>query len=386
MKQTATISLIIGLASLTTTATLADDNNTTYHVVEYHPAPGQFVNILPQYEQGDTHDAMCRHCEEQLADGNPVTLGAFGGYITFGFDTPIANLQGSDLRIAGNAYYAANDPLYGATTIGGSIEPGTVWAGVGENVETAVWYELAGSEYYTTEQHNTTIAYTRPESETGQHSLPYSTFDNYIPFHASWTDSNAAPHDSTGFFMKNTFHNQTYWPQWESGGKLTFNASRLPNNAINHGGDGTDAANPQLWITYRYAADAYGYADAAPTSEDRYNTFDLSWAVDAGGNPINIDHADFIRIQTALLQQCGWTGETSTEVCSIENLHLRPGYDADPIIITPRPRPTAITTPNTHNNTATARYRTDGTRLNKPQRGLNIIRYADGSVRKVMVK
>lgn len=378
--------ILTQLALLSAPSATADEATGGFTVLEYHPAPGQFVNVLPGYEAGDTHEDMCRRCEEQLHDGNPVTLGAFGGYITFGFDRPIENLRGSDISIKGNAYYAANDPRYGAATIGGSIEPGTVWAGVGSSPETAEWYELAGSEYFTTERHATTIAYTKPQSETGEHNTPYSTFDRYIAFTHSWTENDGTPRDTTGFFMKNTFHQQSYWPAWEQGETLSFSASRLPDNGVNYGGTGEDPQNPQYWLTYRYADDAYGYADAAPNSDERGNSFDLDWAVDAHGNAVHLERADFIRIQTAVLQQCGWTGETSTEVCHIENLHLRPGYDDNPIVITPRPRPTAVGTTHADNAAPAARYATDGTRLNTPRRGINILRYADGSVRKVVVK
>lgn len=186
--------------------------------------------------------------------------------------------------------------------------------------------------------------------------------------------------------MKNTFHQQSYWPAWEQGETLSFSASRLPDNGVNYGGTGEDPQNPQYWLTYRYADDAYGYADAAPNSDERGNSFDLDWAVDTHGNAVHLERADFIRIQTAVLQQCGWTGETSTEVCHIDNLHLRPGYDDNPIVITPRPRPTAIGTTHADNAAPAARYATDGTRLNTPRRGINILRYPDGSVKKVVVK
>ncbi len=369
------------------THTSNEENSTTaFTVVEYHPAPGQFVNVLPTYEEGDTHAAMCRRCEEQLQDGNPVTLGALGGYITFRFSEPIKNLRGSDILIKGNAYYAANDPKYGTETIGGSIEPGTVWAGVGASPETAKWYELAGSEYFTTERHATTIVYNKPLAETGDHSAPYSTFDNYIAFTHSWASKDGTPRDTTGFFMKNTFHQQSYWPSWKDDETLTFSTSRLPDNAVNYGGTGEEALSPQYWLTYRYAADSYGYADAAPNSDERGCSFDLDWAVDAEGNSVHLEQADFIRVQSAVLQQCGWTGETSTEVSAIENLHLRQGYDADPIVITPRPHPTAITAPCTAEEAASTFYYIDGTRLNTPRRGINIVRLGDGSVRKVVTK
>lgn len=380
------LSALLFLMPFATASAANDETETKYTVVEYHPAPGQFVNVLPTYEDGDTHETMCRRCEEQLQDGNPVTLGALGGYITFRFDTPIENLRGSDILIKGNAYYAANDPRYGSETIGGSIEPGTVWAGVGASPETAKWYELAGSEYFTTERHAATIAYTKPSAETGDHTAPYSTFDRYLGFTFSWTGTDGLPADTTGYFMKNTFHQQSYWPAWETGEELSFGTSRLPDNAVNYGGTGEDAENPQYWVTYRYAADSYGYADAAPNTDERGCSFDLDWAVDASGNSVHLEQADFIRIQTAVLQQCGWTGETSTEVSAIENLHLRSGYDADPIVITQRPHPTAILTPRAADNLATTYYSTDGTRLNAPCRGINIVLHGDGSVRKMVVK
>ena len=59
------------------------------------------------------------------------------------------NTLGSDLRIKGNGFYSTSDPVYGSETIGGSFEPGIVHVGVGDSPETAQWYELAGSEYYT---------------------------------------------------------------------------------------------------------------------------------------------------------------------------------------------------------------------------------------------
>lgn len=374
-------------ASLLSLAVAANaQSKQTIKVIEYCPAPGQFINNLPSIDAGMSQEERLKVCEEQLEDGNPVCLGAAGGYITLSLDQPIKNGKGSDLRILGNAFYSQNDPVYGDATIGGNVEPGIVYAGVGASPETAQWYELAGSEYYTTQRHNFKITYHKPTAETGDHSLPYSIFDEYIRFAASWTEPDGTPCDSTGYLMKNSFHMQSYWPQWEDKEEITFHGSRLPDNAINYGGDGTDADNPQYWITYRYASDSYGYADAAPNSDDTYTTFDLDWAVDKNGNPVNLDHADFIRIQTGVLQQCGWTGETSTEVAGLVNLHLLPGYDDNPIIITPRQRPSSVNGIDGNAPRETMRLSIDGRRLTSPERGINIIRYSDGSVRKVIVK
>ena len=374
-------------ASLLSLAVAANaQSKQTIKVIEYCPAPGQFINNLPSIDAGMSQEERLKVCEKQLEDGNPVCLGAAGGYITLSLDQPIKNGKGSDLRILGNAFYSQNDPVYGDATIGGNVEPGIVYAGVGASPETAQWYELAGSEYYTTQRHNFKITYHKPTAETGDYSLPCSIFDKYIRFAASWTEPDGTPCDSTGYLMKNSFHMQSYWPQWEDKEEITFHGSRLPDNAINYGGDGTDADNPQYWITYRYASDSYGYADAAPNSDDTYTTFDLDWAVDKNGNPVNLDHADFIRIQTGVLQQCGWTGETSTEIAGLVNLHLLPGYDDNPIIITPRQRPSSVNGIDGNAPRETMRLSIDGRRLTSPERGINIIRYSDGSVRKVIVK
>lgn len=374
-------------ASLLSLAVAANaQSKQTIKVIEYCPAPGQFINNLPSIDAGMSQEERLKVCEEQLEDGNPICLGAAGGYITLSLDQPIKNGKGSDLRILGNAFYSQNDPVYGDATIGGNVEPGIVYAGVGASPETAQWYELAGSEYYTTQRHNFKITYHKPTAETGDHSQPCSIFDKYIRFAASWTEPDGTPCDSTGYLMKNSFHMQSYWPQWEDKEEMTFHGSRLPDNAINYGGDGSDADNPQYWITYRYASDSYGYADAAPNSDDTYTTFDLDWAVDKNGNPVNLDHADFIRIQTGVLQQCGWTGETSTEVAGLVNLHLLPGYDDNPIIITPRQRPSSVNGIDGNAPRETMRLSIDGRRLTSPERGINIIRYSDGSVRKVIVK
>ena len=131
-------------------------------VLEYHPAPGQFVNTLPSADENTTQEEVNQRCEEQLNSDALVHLGTFGGYITVKFDHAIENKPGSDFLVLGNGFYANADPIYGAATIGGSIEPGIVYVGVGKNLEEAKWYELAGSEYYTSEIHDFEITYHKP--------------------------------------------------------------------------------------------------------------------------------------------------------------------------------------------------------------------------------
>ncbi len=332
-------------------------------VLQLHPAPGQFVNTLPEATAGSTHNEMCQKATESLRNGELVHLGTYGGYVTVRFDHPVKNLRGSDLRILGNGFYANADPVYGSETIGGSFEPGIVYVGVGENVDDAQWYELAGSEYYTTEIHDFTITYHKPTAETGEHSQFSSVYDDYIRWEATWTE-HGERRDSAGYHIKNSFHKQTYWPLWEDGETLTFSGGKLPNNAIEQSGKGT------YWVLYRYAPDAYGYVDASLNTDD-YSTFDIDWAVDDEGRHVDLEEINFIKVVCGIFQYCGWLGETSTEVAGFQDLHLVEGYDENPIVITPR-KPTGINAAVSGGRQPDACYDLTGRKVSNPTHGIYI--------------
>ena len=333
-------------------------------VVEYHPAPGQFVNVLPEYSEGMTHEQICLQATEALQEEGLVHLGSFGGYVTVKFDHPIQNKTGSDIRIMGNSYYAQSDPVYGNETIGGSFEPGIVYVGVGEDVATCRWYELAGSEYYTTEQHDFTITYYKPTAETGAHELPFSSYDQYLRWDATWTDADGVRRDSSGYHMKVASHTQSFWPAWEQEDQLTFTGGRLPNNAIDYSGNGV------MWTLYRYAKDAYGYVDASLNTDD-YSTFDIDWAVDEDGRHVDLKEIHYIRVVSALFQHCGWIGESSTEVAGFQDLHLIEGDDSNPIIIPTRPLPSVIDIP-TQSSVSDDCYDLVGRMVSRPGKGIYI--------------
>lgn len=363
MKRNINNIFLSALFSLATLSLSAQTQKVT--VVELHPAPGQFVNTLPEADEETTHEEVCQEATSALEDGELVHLGTFGGYITVKFDHPIKNKLGSDLRILGNGFYAAADPVYGSETIGGSFEPGIVYVGVGDDPKTCKWYELAGSEYYTTEIHDFKITYYKPTAESGEHTIPFSTFDNYIRWNATWTDRNGEKRDSTGYHMKNSFHNQTYWPLWEGKDSLTFSGGKLPNNAIDQSGVG------RYWVQYRYAKDAYGYVDCS-LNTDIYSTFDIDWAVDENGNHVDLDEINYVKVVCSIFQYCGWLGETSTEVAGFVDLHLVDGYDDDPIIIPTREDPSGISPIVNKRLYDNQYYDLYGRRVDKPSHGVYI--------------
>ena len=116
-------------------------------VLEYVPAPGQFVNLMPMYEPGDTYHTMLQKVQNAIGGTNKelISLGAWGGYVTFGFDHSVVNVpHAKDFLIEGNAF------LSSATQKGGSSEPGIVMVSIDMNqngVADDVFYQLRGSEY-----------------------------------------------------------------------------------------------------------------------------------------------------------------------------------------------------------------------------------------------
>ena len=279
-------------------------------VYEYCPAPGQFINEMPMYEEGDTYADILQKAEESISGKNDImiSLGGYGGYVTFGFDHTVVNVPGeADFRIWGNAFYELTQP----DKKGGSAEPGIVMVSYDTNcngLPDDAWYELAGSEYHKpTTLHGYTITYRRPDpAHTPQEDESGMLSDiHYIPWHDS--------EGRTGHMARNIFHAQDYYPKWVTDDEITFSGSLLAPNAQDLSGMGT------YYVLYCYD---WGYVDNHPNDYEALNSFDIGNAVDAGGNPVDLPGADFIRVYTGVNQYCGWLGETSTELCRARDLHI----------------------------------------------------------------
>ena len=76
------------------------------------------------------------------------------------------------------------------------------------------------------------------------------------------------------------------------------------------------------WVLPEYD---WGYADNFSkidrlTGEDNANAaananhFDISNAIDADGQSVELKYIDFVKVQTAVNSKSGWLGEVSTEV------------------------------------------------------------------------
>ena len=246
-----------------------------HRVYEYVPAPGQFVNELPKYEEGDNAETMCRKCEQAIANnaGGLISLGGWGGYITFGFDHAVHNKSGYDLQILGNAFYMTGSNEYG------SSEPGIVMVSRDENgngLPDDTWYELKGA------------LYDDPQTDH-LHEHTYTR---------------------AGDTVHNAFHNHPYYPQWITADAITFTGALLPPQTVVINGQNVQRILP------------FGYVDNKPNTDKDGTSFDLDWAVNAEGQPVTLDSIHFVRVYNAVNETLEMTGELSTELAGAIDLQL----------------------------------------------------------------
>ena len=293
-------------------------------VDEYRPAPGQYVNDAPEYEEGDTEETMIQKCNERLAGHSPadpdahiVALGGWGGYITFHFDHSIANIPGQrDFAVWGNAYQEMRNLVFG-----GMNEAGVVMVSKdvnGNGLPDDPWYEISGS---------------CDVDSVGKVVYGYEVTYRQNPMgDIAWTDNQGA----SGTVDRNHYHTQEYYPLWLPD-NLTFRGTRLPDNMVNLSHEVDANWSPYYYVLVGFR---YGYADNLPNFTDNadatsYNYegcgIDIGWAVDEKRQPVALDFIDFVRVYTGLNQKCPqpeWWGETSTEVMGAEDIHLEASLEA----------------------------------------------------------
>lgn len=232
---------------------------------------------------------------ESTLYGSMKSLGNFGGYITYYYDTPIVNNPknkfGIDFYVYGNNFSDG----------GSGAENGQVYV----SEDGSKWYALAGSEHYEKTAHwDYTITYKKDKDGK-----------------SSWTDN-----------MGNKMENPAkLWPQKSyyymnnvaDKNEYTYSGIVFDSDKETITGDGTSSTytcKASFGYADYYANGTIG-ADVNPYVEKPINSngFDLEWAVDDNGNPITVDGKEFhyIKIATASNIWAGSFGEKSTEITTV---------------------------------------------------------------------
>lgn len=294
---------VVGSASAQQMADTPSHSEFIAAVDEYRPAPGQFINIMPEATANDTPASMAAKCTQAIGgpinaaneddNQNMISLGAWGGYVTFHFDHSIANISGQrDFYIAGNALETFS-------------EPGIVMVMRDDNhngLPDDSWYELAGSA---------------DEDSIGKSTYGYQvTYTRASMDDTPWADNQG----NTGAVLRVGYHEDNeYFPLWLNP-TLTFSGTLLPANGYRI------SKRP---VTYGAHPLRYGYADNHLNTDEEGCSLDIDWAVDENRQKVDLDFIDFVRVYTGTLQHVSdMIGESSTELQGARDLHLAASLNA----------------------------------------------------------
>lgn len=250
-------------------------------VFDYVYAPGQHAKLAKITD-------VSNFIGEPSNDKSWLYLGGFGGYVVAGFDHDVVNADGPDFEV----YNYGNSP-----------EPAVVYVMPDTNVDgkpNDTWFELKGNQFENSKR-NYWVRYFKADSDSTN---------------ITWKDSEGEKGELIcGYGATNS--SGWWWPVTLTD-SIPFYGTRLPDAY-----DNNSTADTQYWIvphdrfTWGYAENPYGTDYETSVGG---NKLDISNAVDSFGNAVSLKSIRFIKVQTAVLQQAGWTNEVSSEVRGAKDL------------------------------------------------------------------
>ncbi len=292
-------------------------------VVEYAPAPGQFVNV-PQFD--DPLRALGPPSGGGIAAPNNVsvvTLGGFGGFIVLAFDHLVRddrmNRFGMDAIVFGNAYWVGGDPQrHWAECV--TIEISKDENGNGEPDDT--WYLIPGSHVPDPAAQFSVVWW--------DDNVPNATYPPddqlWIPPERSGLWSSSGYELPPPIFAAVVIVNPSVDPRLES----IFGYGEYSPTLILGDVDADDISDADV-----HPADFYTWPDDPRTvgmspGSGGGDAFDIAWAVDPmSGARAHLDGFHFIRLTTAVDFISPILGEKSGEIDAVADAAPDPFGDAD---------------------------------------------------------
>lgn len=296
-------------------------------VVSYDPAPGQFVNH-DQFNDPDRALGAPVGGGTNIADQSSiVSLGAFGGSITLGFDQTVTddllNPFGMDAIVFSNAFFSGSNPNdHWAECATIEISYDTNQNGLADDA----WYLIPGSHILSPQDQWMSATWDDNVSD-----------DTYPPMNETWL-----PPGSFGTWSTNAYE----LPSKLFASLIVRNPSEdeMVEGIFGYAeysptlllGD-LDADNivddPQMSVGDFYTTPDDPFEIGMSPGSGGGDAFDIVWAIDPlTGEAANLTGFDFIRLTTAVfvdLNLVGPVGEKSAEIDAVADVAIDPFGDFD---------------------------------------------------------
>ncbi len=308
-------------------------------VIDYDPAPGQFVQD-PAFN--DPTAALGPPVGGGTLDGDEtsvVTLGGFGGSLTLGFDHRVMddpkNPMGLDFIVFGNAFWVSGDPNRRWA------EPATIEISLdvnGNGLADDPWYLIPGSHIANPPAQFDTQTW---DDDTSDTTFP-PEFDWWVPIGRSglWQTMNwRLPADpfETSLVLDNP-----------NGSMATdegiFGYADLSPTLILGDLDGDNIVDdPTIDPASFYTKPDNPFLVGIDPGSGGGDAFDIAWAIDPNtGNAAHLPGFDFLRLTNATNVVFGPLGERSAEIAGVAD--VMPAIDSgttrrkvDVMHVAPRP-------------------------------------------------
>lgn len=275
---TVTLGKLVKLA--TTKVTVSETgkvyNATALTLIDYLPAPNGNNDDLEFASKAEVLEQI----QSDLAEGNVISLGTFGGSIVTKFDHTVINAYGKrDFTVLMNEN--TNTLKFSPVSIYVAYDANK--NGVADDNE---WYEIAGSEHNkSTTIKNYEVTYFKPDASkaavTGKADWQFDK--EYL----KWSDNK----NTSGFITKTTKNKRkNYYPQW-LGESYTLKGTKV-NLPIKDVSDGAGT-------TFNVGTFEWGYGGIKDPS------IDISWAVDKDGKKVHLPGIDFVKVYVSTFVETG---------------------------------------------------------------------------------
>lgn len=277
-------------------------------VVEYRPAPGQFINGPVHHDPSDALGAPIGGGLSAPDNSKVVSLGGFGGSITLRFahtvlDDP-CNPFGLDAIVFANSFWSGGNPS------NPSREPGVIEISLDANANGLAddpWFVIAG-----------TLLPAIPDDAAAMRQWDNDPGSPTPPADTSWY-----PDDSIHDFVPPGFPSSYATSGWllASGSLVVGHADASPVLLLGDQ-DADDAVDdPGADPAGFYTRPDNPWASGVTPGSGGGDAFDIAWAVDpATGEPARLPGFDFIRLSTGRDALMPPLGEVSTEVGGVSDV------------------------------------------------------------------